>query len=180
MPRISTMEYTFTLKYQLADDDRDADALVERLGEAGCDDALVGIGQPGRLALEFTREADDAEAAVRSALADVRSAVPSAKLIEVAPDLVGLTDVADIVGVSRQNMRKLMLAHPGSFPAPVHEGSASIWHLADVLAWLQVRGTYSLAKDVLDVAQVALQVNVAKEGRRLPRSASKELQSLVG
>jgi|APEBP8051073220_1049391.scaffolds.fasta_scaffold00415_40 predicted DNA-binding transcriptional regulator AlpA len=174
------MEYTFTLKYQLAEDDCDLDALVERLGEAGCDDALVGIGQPGRLALEFTREAVDAAAAVRSALADVRNAVPSAKLIEVAPDLVGLTDVADIVGVSRQNMRKLMLAHPGSFPAPVHEGSASIWHLADVLAWLQAKGSYSLATDVLDVARVALQVNVAKEGRRLPRSASKELQALVG
>ncbi|MNU57265.1 hypothetical protein D3C71_463840 [compost metagenome] len=174
------MEYTFTLKYQLVDNDRDSDALVERLGEAGCDDALVGIGQPGRLALEFTREAADACVAIRSALADVRRAVPSARLIEVAPDLVGLTDVADIVGVSRQNMRKLMLAHPGSFPAPVHEGSASIWHLADVLAWLQVRGNYSLAKDVLDVACVALQVNVAKESQRLPRSASKGLEALVG
>lgn len=174
------MEYSFTLKYQLADDDRDADALVERLGEAGCNDALVGIGQPGRLALEFTREAADAGAAVRSALADVRRATPSAKLIEVAPDLVGLTDVAEIVGVSRQNMRKLMLAHPGSFPAPVHEGSASIWHLADVLTWLQAKGSYALANDVLDVARVALQVNVAKEGQRLPRSASKELQALVG
>ena len=127
------MEYIFTLKYQLADDDRDPDALVERLGEAGCDDALVGIGQPGRLALEFTREADNADAAVRSALVDVRRAIPSATLIEVAPDLVGLTDVAELIGVSRQNMRKLMLTHPGSFPAPVHEGSASIWHLADVL-----------------------------------------------
>ena len=97
-----------------------------------------------------------------------------------APDLVGLTDVADIVGVSRQNMRKLMLTHPGSFPAPVHEGSASIWHLADVLTWLQAKGSYSLDKDVLDVARVALQVNVAKEGRRLPRSASKVLAALVG
>ncbi|QGL80151.1 DNA-binding protein [Stenotrophomonas maltophilia] len=174
------MEYTFTLKYQLSDDDREPDVLVERLGEAGCDDALVGIGQPGRLALEFTREAVGAEAAVRSALAAVRSAIPAAKLIEVAPDLVGLTDVADIVGVSRQNMRKLMLAHPGSFPAPVHEGNASIWHLADVLSWLQAKGNYSLAKDVLDVARVALQVNVAKESQRLPRSASKELQALVG
>ncbi len=174
------MEYTFTLKYQLADDDRDAEALVERLGEAGCDDALVGIGQPGRLALDFTREADDADAAVRSALADVRRAVPSARLIEVAPDLVGLTDVAEIVGVSRQNMRQLMLAHAGSFPVPVHEGSASIWHLADVLAWLQARDGYSLAKDVLDVARVALQVNLVKEGRRLPHSASRELQALVG
>ncbi len=172
------MEYTFTLKYQLAGDDSDPHMLVERLGEAGCDDALVGIGQPGRLALEFTREADSADAAVRSALADVRGAVPSARLIEVAPDLVGLSDVAEIVGVSRQNLRKLMLAHPGGFPAPVHEGSTSIWHLADVLTWLQTRG-YSLAGEVLAVAQVALQVNVAKEGRRLPEPASGELATLV-
>ena len=162
------MEYTFTLKYQLASDDSDPHMLVERLGEAGCDDALVGIGQPGRLALEFTREADSADAAVRSALADMRGAVPSARL----------SDVAEIVGVSRQNLRKLMLAHPGGFPAPVHEGSTSIWHLADVLTWLQTRG-YSLAGEVLAVAQVALQVNVAKEGRRLPEPASEELAALV-
>jgi len=174
------MEYIFTLKYQLADDDRDPDALVERLGEAGCDDALVGIGQPGRLALEFTREADNADAAVRSALVDVRRAIPSATLIEVAPDLVGLTDVAELIGVSRQNMRKLMLTHPGSFPAPVHEGSASIWHLADVLVWLQAKGSYSLTEDMLEVASVTLQVNVAKEGRRLSRSGSEELKALVG
>jgi len=173
------MEYTFTLKYQIADEGRDLDALIERLGKAGCDDALVGIGQPGRLALEFTRVADDAGEAMRSALADVRRAVPSARLIEVAPDLVGLTDVAEIVGVSRQNMRKLMLAYPGSFPAPVHEGSASIWHLADVLVWLQAKGGYALPQDVLEVARIALQVNVAKEGRRLPRTTSKELEALV-
>jgi predicted DNA-binding transcriptional regulator AlpA len=61
--------------------------------------------------------------------ADVRSAVPGAWLIEVAPDLVGLTDVADIVGVSRQNMRKLMQTHPGSFPVPVHQGNSSIWRM---------------------------------------------------
>lgn len=87
------MEYTFTLKYQLADDDSAPDALVERLGAAGCDDALVGVGQPGRLALEFTREAGSAEEVMRSALADVKAAIPSARLIEVSPDLVGLTDV---------------------------------------------------------------------------------------
>ncbi|HBS80618.1 MAG: DNA-binding protein [Pseudomonas sp.] len=174
------MEYIFTLKYQLGEDDQDPEVLVERLGDAGCDDALVGIGQPGRLALEFTREADSADAAVRSALADVRRAVPLARLIEVAPDLVGLTDVAELAGVSRQNMRKLMLANPGSFPTPVHEGNASIWHLADVLAWLQAKGNYSLARDVLEVARVALQVNLAKESRRLSRSASEELEALVG
>jgi predicted DNA-binding transcriptional regulator AlpA len=173
------MEYTFTLKYQLSSGDRDSEALVERLGEAGCDDALVGIGQPGRLALEFTRESADAEVAVHSALADVRRAVPSAKLIEVVPDLVGLTDVADIVGVSRQNMRKLMLAYSNSFPVPMHEGSASIWHLADVLAWLQARGGYAVDQAVLDVAQIAMQVNVTKERRRLTLPASPMLEALV-
>jgi predicted DNA-binding transcriptional regulator AlpA len=117
---------------------------------------------------------------VHSALADVRRAVPTAKLIEAAPDLVGLTDVAEIVGVSRQNMRKLMLAYPDSFPLPVHEGSTSIWHLADVLAWLQAKGGYPQVEQVMDVARVALQVNAAKEGQRVSRSASKELEALVG
>lgn len=48
-------ETWFSLKYQLADDDCDRDALIECLGEVGCDDALVGIGRRGGLSLEFTR-----------------------------------------------------------------------------------------------------------------------------
>ena len=78
------MEYTFTLKYQLGDDEGDTDALVERLGEAGCDDALVGIGQPGRLALEFTREAPSAHDAIEGAKEDLRRDVPNARLIDAA------------------------------------------------------------------------------------------------
>lgn len=155
------------------------DELLEKLGEAGCDDALAGIGQPGRLALEFTREATSAEDAVRSALEDVRPAAPTARLIEMSPDLVGLTDVADIVGMSRQNMRKLMLAYPRSFPAPVHEGSTAIRHLTDVLAWLEERGAYELPGDVMDVARVAHLVNMAKEQCRLRGKPSKPWVALV-
>lgn len=173
------MEYTFTLKYQLNEQDSDLDALVERLGEAGCDDALVGIGQPGRLALEFTRAADSAKTAVRSALADVKRIAPSARLIEMTPDFVGLTDVAEVVGVSRQNIRKLMLAHTGSFPAPVHEGSASIWHLAEVLTWLDTKGGYALERSTLEVSRIALQVNLAKETRRLPATQARQLSQLI-
>ena len=174
------MEYTFTLRYQLDEDGRDADSLVELLGESGCDDALVGIGQPSRVALEFTRQAPGAAEAVRSALADVRKALPEARLIEVAPDLVGLSDVAEIVGVSRQNMRKLMVTHPASFPAPVHEGSTALWHLADLLQWLQARGNYSVANELLDVATVALQVNLAKEKHRLSKSFAEDFEALAG
>lgn len=173
------MEYTFTLKYQLAEHDSDPDALVERLGEAGCDDALVGIGQPGRLALEFTRKAKHAQIAVRSALADVKRAIPSAKLVEAAPDFVGLTDVAEVVGVSRQNMRKLMLTHQGSFPTPVHEGSASIWHLAEVLVWLEGKGGYILDQSVLEIARATSEVNSAKEARRLSAKVVRDLKLLI-
>jgi predicted DNA-binding transcriptional regulator AlpA len=92
--------------------------------------------------------------------------VPGARLIEGDPDLVGLTDVAQIVGVSRQNMRKLMLAHMHSFPAPMHEGSTSLWHLADVLAWLQAR-EYDIGQQMLDLARVAMTVNVSSAHARV-------------
>jgi hypothetical protein len=69
---------------------------------------------------------------------------------------------------------------PERLPVPVHEGSASIWHLADVLAWLQAKGGYSLDEDVLEVARVALRVNLAKERRCLSRSAKKALEARVG
>jgi len=173
------VEYIFTLKYQLADHDCDPDALVERLGAAGCDDALVGVGLPGRLALEFSREADGAEEAMRSALSDVKSAVSSARLIEASPDLVGLTDVADVVGVSRQAMRKLMLSHRATFPVPVHEGSASIWHLAEVLEWLKGRGGYTIDAGVLEVAKVALTVNITKETQRHPVHTGGDMELLT-
>ncbi|NIM41180.1 MAG: DNA-binding protein [Hydrogenophaga sp.] len=174
------MEYTFTLKYQIAEQGADLDELIERLGAAGCDDALVGMGQPGRLALEFAREADSATAALTSALADVKRACPEAKLIEAAPDLVGLSDVATMMGVTRQNMRKLMLGHAASFPTPVHEGSASVWHLAEVMAWLQTRGAYEVDAPMLEVALTAMQVNLAKEVevRQLRPEICRELRSL--
>ncbi|CRI58775.1 AlpA family transcriptional regulator [Pseudomonas sp. CCOS 191] len=160
------MEYEFTLKYQLTED-MDVDALIERLGKAGCDDAVVGSGQPGRLALAFAREGGTAREALHSALADVRQVLPDARLIEASPDLVGLTDVAELVGVSRQNMRKLMLTHHRSFPAPVHDGTLSLWHLADILSWMQARGTHAVAQAVHELAIVAMQVNVARAQERV-------------
>jgi predicted DNA-binding transcriptional regulator AlpA len=172
-------EYTFTLKYKLSEADCDLTELVERLGAAGCDDALIGVGQPGRLALEFTRESENAEAALMSALRDVRAAIPTATLIEAAPDFVGLTDVADAIGVTRQNMRKLMLSNPTTFPSPVHEGSAAVWHLAEILKWLSAKGTYRLEQTVREIAETTMQINLAKSSELLSPKIQRELQDLV-
>lgn len=173
------MEYEFGMKFKLGPNDTDAEALVERLGEAGCDDAVVGIGQPGRIALNFTREGSTVERAIISALRDVKRAIPKAELIEVTPDFVGLTDVAELVGVTRQNMRKLMQTHAKTFPAPVHEGSATLWHLAPVLKWLMSKGGYPIKQKLIEIAHVAMQVNLAKESKRLDGRVQREVNALV-
>src|SRR5574344_210374 len=111
------MEYAFTLKFKLGADMTDMDAVAERLGAQGCTDALLGLGQPGYVGLDFVREAEDAQSALLSAMDDVQRALPGAVLVEAGPDFVGLTDVAAVVGLSRQNMRKLMLGHHQQFPA---------------------------------------------------------------
>jgi predicted DNA-binding transcriptional regulator AlpA len=172
------MEYSFSLKYRLAADDRDPAAIVERLGAAGCDDALVGTGVAGRIALAFTRDAASAEAALRSALEDVRCAIPGARLTEAGPDYVGLTDVAELLDMSRQNLRKLMLNHPASFPPPVHDGSASVWRLAELLAWFAERG-HALDKVLVETANATRQVNLAKDAVQLTPELLQTLRPLV-
>jgi len=119
-------EFEFTLTYTLAHRELDIDDVTERLGASGCDDAVVGIGRWGRLALAFTREAPTAAEAMTSALADVRRAEPGARLLEASPDLVGLTDVALLLGVTRQNVRKLILSCDAPSPSPLHDGKPTI------------------------------------------------------
>lgn len=173
------MEYCFNLRYQLDNPDADPDALVERLGEGGCDDALVGIGLRGRLALAFSREAATAEEAMFSAIKDVWRAVPELRLLEVSPDLVGLSDVAERMNCSRQNMRKLMLSDPAGFPASVHEGNSALWHLADVLGWMKVRG-YAVPEEDLAVARLAMQVNLARSRWRVSPEVQSAVDTLFG
>ena len=173
------MEYDFVLKFKLADTGVAGDDVIERLGAAGCDDATIGLGVPGRIALSFTREASSAKQAIVSALEDVKRAIPDAELIEVSPDLAGLTDIAELVDVSRQNMRKLMTGHAATFPAPVHDGSTALWHLAAVLEWLSVRDGYTIDKQLLDIARVAMQINLAKELQLLKQPVEKRIRALV-
>lgn len=75
------MAQKFTLKFQLPDDSWDYDDLAERLGAAGCGDALIGAGRPGHIALEFTREAGSMDEAIEAARVDVKAAIPTALLI---------------------------------------------------------------------------------------------------
>lgn len=171
------MEYEFTLKYQLDSADSNLDDLVERLGAGGCTDALIGIGQAGRLGLKFTREASSAKEALISAMSDVRRIIPSSKLIEAGPDFVGLTDAAEMVGMTRQNLRKLMVSNP-TFPVPIHDGSSGLWHLADLLNWLQERD-YFVETGMVEVSTTARRINATKESLQISPEEQKEMAELV-
>ena len=78
--------FEFTLKFSVPEDAAGTDSYVEQLGDAGRDDALIGVGRAGRIALNFNREAESACAAVAGAVSEVKAAIPEARLIEVVPD----------------------------------------------------------------------------------------------
>ena len=166
--------YEFELKFRLPGASRDAELFIERLAEAGCTDALVGIGQSGRIAFHFTRDANSAFEAVLSAVKNIKKAIPEAALIEAAPDLVGLSDIADILGYSRQNIRKLMMNNLVSFPAPIHEGKTMLWHLSSILTWVKESDRYEIDEQLLDVASTNMQLNIAKETVHLDAAIQKQ------
>jgi predicted DNA-binding transcriptional regulator AlpA len=171
--------YDFTLRFALGRSDADPESCLERLASEGCDDALIGLGSRGRIALNFTRKARSASEAVTSAVSDVKRAIPDAKLIEVGPDLVGLTDIAELLGFSRQNMRKLMLKGDADFPLPVHDGKPAIWHLAKVLAWLEEKKPYPIDETLLDVARISMQCNLLREIGDIDPDISKRLRAMM-
>ncbi|MBU2601343.1 MAG: hypothetical protein KKA32_04160 [Actinobacteria bacterium] len=154
-------EYDFSLRFDTSAVGCGPEECVERLAASGCDDAIIGIGIPGRIALDFIRRATIAEAALVSAIRDVLAALPQARLIEASPDFVGFTDVAELVGKSRQNMRKLLLSPRTPGPIPVHEGVSAVWHLSQVLRWLRDERGYPIEQKLIELADVTMAVNIA-------------------
>jgi hypothetical protein len=152
------MEYEFTLKFRLADPQANPEPYADLLYAQGCNDAIIGIGRKGRIALDFIREADSALSAVLSAIADIRKTIPEAKLIEATPDFVSISEVAQILGCTRQNMR-ILIERGTEVPIAVHEGNTSLWHLSDLLTWLQGSKSYAIDPALLEVAQTTKLIN---------------------
>ncbi|WP_310422962.1 DNA-binding protein [Chamaesiphon sp. VAR_48_metabat_135_sub] len=172
-------EYSFTLKFNFPDARIDPDHYIEQLYESGCDDALIGIGKQGYIALEFIRSAASAFDAVSTAIVDVKKVIPNASLIEATPDFVGLTDTAKILGCTRQNIRNLIFNDDTRSPSPVYEGTPSIWHLAEILTWLREAKTYSIDDSLLEVAIVNMEFNIARKWRNVEPDLQENIRALV-
>ncbi len=138
-------KFDFVLRFKLPVNDSDPEEYLDALFEAGCDDAIVGIGLPGCVALNFCREASSAAEAIRSAIADVLSAIPGAQLLEIGPDLVNITDMAELLServspITRQAMRKYAFNQVAKaltpFPPAAVTSNTPLWHLHDALNWM--------------------------------------------
>jgi len=171
--------WEFVLRFKLPEGGADPEEWLDRLFDAGCDDATVGTGKHGAIALDFSREALSAEDAIRSAIDNVLAAIPGAQLLEVGPDIVNLADIADIVGCSRQNVRKYAAGEiktvKAAFPEPVHAGgSTSFWRLAEVLPWFEANTEIHPPRQVLDVSKVTSVKNLEAQQIRLRQLSAAE------
>lgn len=174
------LEYEFTLKFKLQDSQIDPDIYVEQLYESGCDDAVIGTGKKGYIGLNFIRESSSAYEAISSAIKNIKKAIPEAILVEAAPDLVGVTDVANLLGCTRQNIQKLIAKDNSTCPPAIYGGAQSIWHLADILDWLIDSKKYSISESLVEIAKVTMSLNITKQFAMLDPDLQKSCKFLVG
>ncbi len=75
------MIHDFTLVYALNPELDAQEEVLRRLAGSDCADATVGWGRLGHVALAFSREAIDCEAAVALAVAQMEQVLPGRPLI---------------------------------------------------------------------------------------------------
>ncbi len=95
------------------------ESVIDRLFEAGCDDALVG-SVDGVQFIDFDRDAASLDVAVLSAVADVEQ-VGGFQVVRLAnAGLVSIADIAARIGRTRESVRLLVSGArgPGNFPRP--------------------------------------------------------------
>ncbi len=172
--------YEFTLSFSLKNATEDPSHYEQALWKNGCDDAVIGIGRKGAIGLMFAREAASAQEAISSAISDVMQSIPNATFVEAEPDLAGLTDIAEQVGRSRQNIRKLVLSEFSDCPPPAYStGNPTLWHLADVLIWLQQSKGYEIDLTLIDVAKTAKSLNALRDWNQIEPTLRRQAEMMM-
>lgn len=137
--------------------DHQADDFEDRFFEAGCDDATILFAR-GNIILTFERDAKSLEAAIASAIANVRAADAHVERIE--PDsLVSLSDIAHRSGLTRQAISNYAAGkgkRADGFPPPIARitSESPLWDWPDVAKWLSAKGVVS-ADDVGEAVAIS-------------------------
>jgi len=152
--------------------------LEDALYAAHCNDALICFYGTA-VYLDFDRESDTLEQAILSAIKDIESASAlNARVESVDATLVGLSDIAELTGVSRQAISLLKdgARGAGQFPGPIQrvKGSSPLWRWQTIVEWLVAEGRIPAGSPMAAHAQTLDSLNLALQLR-----ASRESQTVL-
>lgn len=165
--------YSFTLIVEgpdLQDDD-----LIDRVYEAGCDDAVVGSSQ-GVQFLDFDREAQSLDVAILSGIRDIEN-LEGVTVVRIADaGLLTIADIAERTGRTRESVRLLIEGKrgPGGFPPPVTDPRRRrnrLWYWPEVARWFESTG---IGRAASDQEQILAAINAWLELRRLRKTVEPE------
>lgn len=147
--------------------DSNDESFLDALYEAGCDDATVFF-KDGHLCLDFTRDSDNAENAVVSAIRDFESAGIGGSVERVEPeDLASLSEIALRVGVTRASLQKYARGESKvgiDFPRPVQNILASrreLFSTIEVLNWMLLKRKVAYPRHSVELCDVIAKTNQA-------------------
>lgn len=149
------------------DVDTGDERFLDRLYEAGCADATVYF-KDDYVCLDFTRESDNAETAVISAIKDFENAGIGGSVERVEPeDLASLSEIAKRVGVTRASLQKYARGESkigADFPRPVANIAGErreLYSASEVITWMHVKHRIHVSTDFLELVQVIEKANRA-------------------
>ena len=148
--------------------------LEDALHHAGCTDALVCFYGTA-VYLEFDRESESLERAILSAIDNIESSSElNARVESVDATLVGLSDIAELTGLSRQAIALLKDGARGSgkFPGPVQrvQGNSPLWRWKTIVHWLVTEKRIAADSPLVEHAEILDSLNLALQLRASRRS----------
>lgn len=154
--------------------------IEDALFSAGCDDALVCFYGKS-VYLEFDREASTLDVAVGSAINDIESSGLNIRVESVDSALVGLSDIADLTGLTRQAVALMKdgARGNGNFPCPLQrlKGNSPLWDWASVARWLRDNNRLSEQSELYENAQALCKWNLVL--RNCANNDVNEIQQLT-
>jgi predicted DNA-binding transcriptional regulator AlpA len=156
--------YAFTLVATGVDEGR-----LDALYEAGCDDAMVGLGA-GTGEITFDREAPSLLQAISTAIDDVERAGASVVRVE-SDSLVWASQIAERFNRTRQSIDMLIRGRrgPGGFPRPAAGTSRNpLWRSDEIEDWF---ARYCDYQPDTERSTVVGAINGALEARRNVRTS---------
>lgn len=175
--------YTFTLIIE--GPDLQSELIIDKIFEAGCDDALIGRSDGIQYA-DSDRDADTFENAILGAIAELES-IEGVRVSRLADaGLVSMANIATRTGRTRESVLLLINGErgPGGFPPPVTDPRSRyrLWRTDEVDHWFRNDMGHEFGDTHTDRLGAAINAGLELRHHRthLTDSAIVDLRALVG